>query len=173
MMPCYSNEHTWIHHLVTSIFFIFIHIPHLDIIIDVEDFMCWGLLLFLKILCCDGVTEIVESLDTINETHIIYLEDLKGHESRSLNKHEKITYPLLAHQIEESHRNLVIVPVTKADGMFPTNNKVLTTDLIIATNEKHKESNRSQDANERTEEDVVLSIAAWEAKGLEHERNMD
>ena len=173
MMPCYSNEHTWIHQLVASIFLIFFYIPHLDIIIDVEDFMFWGLLLFLKILCCDGVTEIVESLDTINETHIIDVEDLKGHKSRSLNKHETISYPLLAHQIEESHRNPVIVPVTKVNGMFPTNNKALTTDLIITTNEKHEESNRSQDANVRTEEYVVLSIAARVAKSLEHERNMD
>ena len=79
----------------------------------------------------------------------------------------------MAHQIEESHRNLVIVPVTKVDGMFPTNNDTLTTDLNITTNEKHEESNRSQDANVRTEEYVVLSIAARVAKSLEHERNMD
>ena len=79
----------------------------------------------------------------------------------------------MAHEIEESHRNPVIVPVTKVNGMFPTNNKALTTDLIIATNEKHEESNRSQDANVRTEEYVVLSIAARVAKSLEHERNMD
>ena len=72
----------------------------------------------------------------------------------------------MAHQIEESHRNPVIVPVTKV-------NKALTTDLIITTNEKHEESNRSQDANVRTEEYVVLSIAARVAKSFEHERNMD
>ena len=49
-------------------------------------------------------------------------------------------------QTKESHINLVSVPVTKVDGMFPTNNKELTTDLRITKNEKHKASNRSPDA---------------------------
>ena len=76
-------------------------------------------------------------------------------------------------QTKESHRNLVIVPVTKVDGMFPTENEALTTELTIKTNEKHKESSWAPYVNVRTEEDALLSITAREAKGLEHERNMD
>ena len=77
MMPCYSNEHTWIHHLVASIFFIFFYSSHLDIVIDVEYFMFWVLLFFIKILYFDGVIEIVESLETMNGAHIMDVQDLK------------------------------------------------------------------------------------------------
>ena len=109
----------------------------------------------------------------MNGTHITDVQDLQEPESRSLDKQETISYPSLVDQTEESHRNPVIVPVTKVDGMFPKNNEALTIELKITTNEKHEESNRSQDANVRTEEYVVLSIAARVAKSLEHERNMD
>ena len=79
----------------------------------------------------------------------------------------------MAYQTEESHRNLVIVPVTKVDGMVPTKNEALTTELTITTHEKHKESGRAPNANMRTKEDALLSFTSREAKGLEHERNMD
>ena len=45
--------------------------------------------------------------------------------------------------------------------------------MTITTHEKHKESGRAPNANMRTEEDALLSITSREAKGLEHERNMD
>ena len=75
--PFYSNEHTWIHHLVASIFFLLFYSSHLDIVIDVEAFMFWVLLFFLKNLCFDGVTKIVENLDSMNVTHIMDVQDLK------------------------------------------------------------------------------------------------
>ena len=75
---------------------------------------------FINILCFDGVIEIVESLYTMNGTHIMDVQDIKEPERRSLRKQETISCPSFDDQIEESHRNLVIVPVTKVDGMFPT-----------------------------------------------------
>ena len=86
-------------------------------------------------------------------------------ERRSLNKQETISYPSLVIQIKESHINLVIVPVTKVDGMFPTENEALATELTTKTNEKHKESSRDLDANVRIEEDALLSITTREVKG--------
>ena len=90
------------------------------------------------ILDTDEVSEIVESLDTMNGTHIMDVQDLKEPESRNLDKQETISYPSLVDQTEESRRNPVIVPVTKVDGMFPTNNEALTMDLKVITNEKKR-----------------------------------
>ena len=79
----------------------------------------------------------------------------------------------MAYQIEESHRNPIIAQVRKVNGTFPTNNEALAIDLTITTDEKHKESSRALDDSVRTEDYAILFIAAREAKGLEHERNMD
>ena len=111
-----------------------------------------------KILCFDGVTEIAEILDTMNGTHIMDVQVLKELEIRSLDKKEIISYPWLADQTEESHKNLVIVPVTRVGGMFTIGNEALAPELTITTNEKHKESNRYPDANVRTEEYALLCI---------------
>ena len=56
----------------------------------------------------------------MNVTHIMDFQDLKEPQRRILDKHETILYPSLDGQTEESHKNLVIVPVTKFAGMFPT-----------------------------------------------------
>ena len=139
-------------------FFLFFYSSQLDIVIDVEAFMFWVLLFFLKILCFDGVTQIAEILDTMNGTHIMDVQVLKEIEIRSLDKKEIISYPWLADQTEESHKSLVIVPVTKVGGMFPIGNEALAPELTITTNEKHKESNRYPDANVRIEEYALLCI---------------
>ena len=53
------------------------------------------------ILDTDGVTEIIESLETVNGTHIMDVQYLKEPKSRSLNKYETISYPSLVGQ----HKN--------------------------------------------------------------------
>jgi len=62
----------------------------------------------------------------------------------------------LVDQTEESRKSLVIIPVTKIDGMSPTNNEAQTKDLKITTDENQKESRRALDNNVRTKEDALL-----------------
>jgi len=114
----------------------------------------------------DGETQIVENLSTITGTCISGIQDIKDPEIIIIDEKETISYPSLVNQIEESHRSLVIDPVTKVDGMFPTNNEAQTKDLTITTDENQKESKRAPDDNARTEEDALLVNVAKEAEGL-------
>ena len=67
----------------------------------------------------------------------------------------------------------MIIPVTKADGMSPTNNEVQTKDLTVTTDENHEETRRALDDNVRTEKYALLINAARDVEGLEHEKNIE
>ena len=84
------------------------------------------------ILDTDGVTKIVESLNTMNRTHVMDVQYLKELESRILDKHETITFPSLVNQTKESHRHPVIVTVTKLDYFFSFYTTILSCNLLLS-----------------------------------------